>query len=46
MLSIEYSVLCHYPAIMSKDCITLGIIFLNKTSETVCFLFHQKFKTC
>lgn len=44
MLSIEYSVLCHYPAIMSKDCITLGIIFLNKTSETVCFYSTKNFK--
>ncbi len=44
MLSIEYSVLCHYPAIMSKDCITLGIIFLNKTSETVCFYSTKNLK--
>ena len=37
MLSIEYSVLCHYPSIMSKDRITLGVIFLNKTNKIACF---------
>lgn len=34
MLKVQYSVLCHYPSIVSKDCITLGILFHNITDNT------------
>lgn len=44
MLSIEYSILCHYPSIMSKDRITLGIIFLNKADRIACFHSTKNFK--
>ncbi len=33
MINIDYSVLCHYPSIVSKDCLTLGIIFYDKTNN-------------
>jgi hypothetical protein len=35
MLKVQYSVLCHYPSIVSKDCLTLGILFHNVT-ENIC----------
>ena len=37
MLRVQYSVLCHYPSIVSKDCLTLGILFHNVT-ENKCIL--------
>lgn len=33
MLKVQYSVLCHYPYILSKDCLTLGILFHNITEN-------------
>lgn len=33
MEKIEYSILCHYPSIVMRDCITLGILFYNIDSN-------------
>lgn len=33
MLKVQYSVLCHYPYMLSKDCLTLGILFHNITEN-------------
>lgn len=33
MISVDYSVLCHYPSIVSKDCLTLGIIFYDRSNN-------------
>lgn len=35
MFDIDYSILCHYPSLVSKDCITLAILLFNRdTKET------------
>ncbi|MDU7967314.1 MAG: DUF3037 domain-containing protein [Paeniclostridium sordellii] len=33
MINVDYSVLCHYPSIVSKDCLTLGIIFYDRSNN-------------
>lgn len=33
MINVDYSVLCHYPSIVSKDCLTLGIIFYDRSNK-------------
>lgn len=33
MFNIDYSILCHYPSLVSKDCITLAILFFNKDTK-------------
>ncbi|AQS18306.1 DUF3037 domain-containing protein [Clostridium beijerinckii] len=35
MFDIDYSILCHYPSLVSKDCITLAVLLFNRdTKET------------
>lgn len=36
-MNIQYSVLCHYPSIVSKDCITLGVLIYNKDEKNIVF---------
>ncbi|MGL5086032.1 MAG: hypothetical protein ACRC68_10030 [Clostridium sp.] len=33
MFEIDYSVMVHYPSLVSKDCITLALLFFNKTTK-------------
>ena len=33
MINVDYSVLCHYPSIVSKDCLTLGIVFHDRSNN-------------
>lgn len=33
MINVDYSILCHYPSIISKDCLTLGIIFYDRSNN-------------
>ncbi|MDU2282264.1 hypothetical protein [Clostridium sp.] len=36
MYTVDYSILCHSPAILSKDCISLAILFFNRdTKDTI-----------
>ncbi|MCW6094762.1 DUF3037 domain-containing protein [Clostridium sporogenes] len=42
MVNVQYSVLCHYPSIVSKDCITLGILFYNKDDKQCVFETTKK----
>ncbi|BDR66951.1 hypothetical protein DP122_05190 [Clostridium tetani] len=37
MINVQYSVLCHYPSIVAKDCITLGVLFYNKDEKNCVF---------
>lgn len=41
MSKVQFSVLCNYPSIVSKDCIALGILFYNMT-EHLCVLKKVK----
>lgn len=33
MYEVEYSIMVHYPSLVSKDCITLALLFYNKTTK-------------
>jgi hypothetical protein len=33
MYNVEYSILCHYPSLISKDCISIAILFFNKDTR-------------
>lgn len=33
MLEVEYSIMVHYPSLVSKDCITIALLFYNKTAK-------------
>jgi hypothetical protein len=37
MVNVQYSILCHYPSIVSVDCITLGVLIYNKDDQTIVF---------
>ncbi|MCB2354365.1 DUF3037 domain-containing protein [Clostridium estertheticum] len=37
MINIQYSVLCHYPSIVSRDCITLGVLIYNTDEKSIIF---------
>ena len=37
MVNVQYSILCHYPSIVSKDCITLGVLIFNEDEQKVIF---------
>lgn len=41
MFEVEYSTLVHYPSLVSKDCITLAILFFNKTTRSA-YLLNTK----
>lgn len=33
MYNVEFSVLCHYPSLISKDCISIAVLFLNSDTR-------------
>lgn len=37
MVNIQYSVLCHYPSLIGKDCISLGVLFYDRTEKKSVF---------
>lgn len=37
MLTIKYTSLCHYPSLVSNDCITLAILFYIENSQEIMF---------
>ena len=44
MSKVQFSVLCNYPSIVSRDCITLGILFYNITESVCIFKKIQNWK--
>lgn len=44
MSKVQFSVLCNYPSIVSRDCITLGILFYNITEGVCVFKKIQNWK--
>ena len=41
MFDVEYSIMVHYPSLVSKDCITIALHFYNKTTKEA-KLIHTK----
>ena len=41
MFDVEYSIMVHYPSLVSKDCITIALLFYNKTTKEA-KLIHTK----
>ncbi|EGT3817430.1 TPA: DUF3037 domain-containing protein [Clostridioides difficile] len=44
MLNVQYSILCNYPSIVSKDCLTLGILFHDRTNNICEFKIIKKWQ--
>ncbi len=35
MFQVDYSILCHYPSLISKDCITIAVLLFNKNTKEI-----------
>ncbi|WP_315073676.1 DUF3037 domain-containing protein [uncultured Clostridium sp.] len=41
MFNIDYSILCHHPSLVSKDCITLAILLFNRDTKETALISTQ-----